>query len=247
MKFNTAVKLMLAALLWCASQAGMAGTLSGSRHDFSSKNWGSTTDSAKNSNGKICVVCHTPHNSDISAGAYAPLWNHAASTTTTYTSLYASATMKATVGQPGPTSKLCLSCHDGTVALDSFAGNTGSTLISASGFKAGSNLGTALNNDHPIGIVYDASVATVGGPNYNVTLANPDAVSVTIGSGSTVKTGLISATMLYPPSANAPKQVECSSCHDVHNTFVADATPGTGMVKMAGSGTNALCTSCHLK
>ena len=60
-----------------------------------------------------------------------PLWNHKV-TTATYT-LYSSPTLKATLSQPTHYgSKLCLSCHDGTVALDSFGGNTGTTFIDSS-------------------------------------------------------------------------------------------------------------------
>ena len=59
----------------------------------------------------ICIFCHAPHNTT----GVGPLWNHALSAAT-YTP-YSSSTLKATVGQPTGASKLCLSCHDGTVAL----------------------------------------------------------------------------------------------------------------------------------
>ncbi|MFQ6108814.1 MAG: cytochrome C, partial [Candidatus Aminicenantales bacterium] len=93
--------------------------ISGTAHDFSGDTW--------NTSGEICIVCHTPHNADTSVSA-APLWNHDV-TTATYT-LYSSSTLDATLGQPGDISKLCLSCHDGTVAIDSFGGATGSNFIS---------------------------------------------------------------------------------------------------------------------
>jgi len=56
-----------------------------------------------------------PHN----ANPAVPLWNQTLSTGATYQP-YASTTMKATVGLPTGSSKLCLACHDGTVAI----GNT---------------------------------------------------------------------------------------------------------------------------
>src|ERR1041385_334859 len=60
---------------------------------------------------EVCIFCHTPHR----ATGEQPLWNHAGSAAT-YTP-YSSSTLKAAVGQPTGASKLCLSCHDGTVAL----------------------------------------------------------------------------------------------------------------------------------
>ena len=60
---------------------------------------------------RVCVFCHTPHN----ASAAAQLWNRAdpAGPHTPYTS----STMNAAPGQPTGSSRLCLSCHDGTIAL----------------------------------------------------------------------------------------------------------------------------------
>jgi len=216
MKLNRAGKWMLGALLLIAGRNGAAGTLAGSAHDFSTLNW---------SGGKICVACHTTHNSNTSV-ADAPLWNHAL-TAATYT-LYTSPTLKASLTQPGGNSKLCLSCHDGTVAIDSFGGATGTTMI-----KAANNVGTSLKDDHPIGFTYDATLATLNG-----SLFNPAAKTITIGS-SPSKTGTIAATMLYNG------KMECSSCHDVHNTFAVGAN-GTGMVKMALAG-SAICLACHNK
>src|SRR5512139_3263798 len=75
---------------------------------------------------QICQPCHTPHNADSTAQG-APLWNH--EVTTASFQPYASPTLDASVGQPSGVTKLCLSCHDGTVAIDSFAGQTGSWYV----------------------------------------------------------------------------------------------------------------------
>lgn len=216
MKIKVAKSGLLAgALLLLAAQPNMAGTITGSAHDFTSKAW---------SGGRICVACHAPHNTNTSV-VEAPLWSHALSTAT-YT-LYSSTTLQATMGQPSGLSKLCLSCHDGTVAVDSFGGKTGTTMISAA-----NNTGTALNNDHPIGFTYNTALASADGSLYD-----PSTRTVTIGSGAQTKTGTIAATMLYAG------KLECSSCHDVHNTFTA----GTGnLLKMSDSG-SAMCLACHNK
>ncbi|MCP4665925.1 MAG: cytochrome C, partial [Deltaproteobacteria bacterium] len=92
--------------------------IAGSAHDFSTQPWMAAH------NGQICLPCHTPHNADTSV-TDGPLWNHQVTTVATYT-LYTSSTFEATdSGQPDGRSKLCLSCHDGTVAVDSFGGVTG--------------------------------------------------------------------------------------------------------------------------
>jgi predicted CXXCH cytochrome family protein len=217
MKTHISSKSILAALLLFVAQIGMAGTLAGSAHDFSLAGW--------NTGGKVCVTCHVPHKSDTTV-ADAPLWNHKLQTTSY--ALYTSPTLKATVGQPGGNSKLCLSCHDGTVAIDSFGGATGTTMISAA-----NNLGNSLKDDHPIGFTYDTALATAKG-----SMFDPATKTVTIGASPT-KSGTVAALMLYSG------KMECSSCHDVHNTFTVGAN-GSGMVKMASAG-SALCVACHNK
>jgi predicted CXXCH cytochrome family protein len=193
-----------------------AGTIIGSAHDFSNRGW---------SGGEICIVCHTPHNADITV-ADAPLWNH--ELTTTVFELYDSPTFDggATITQPAGSSILCLSCHDGTVALDSFGGATGSTYISGV-----YNLGTTLLDDHPISFVYDASLVALDGG-----LIDPSATTVTIGSGEDTKTGTIQDIMLFND------QLQCASCHDVHNKF----TDGASLLRITKDG-SAICLTCHDK
>lgn len=197
-------------------QAG-AGTITGSAHDFTSQAW---------SGGRICVACHTPHKSDTTV-TDAPLWNHKLSTAT-YT-LYSSPTLNATVSQPGGNSKLCLSCHDGTVAVNSFGGTTGTTMISTT-----NNIGSNLKASHPIGFTYNTALATADG-----SLFDPAVKSVTIGSGTQTRTGTVNALLLYGG------KMECDSCHDVHNTFTVGAA-GTGLVKVDAGGSK-ICLTCHNK
>lgn len=189
-------------------QVAHAGTIIGSAHDFSSKGW---------SGGKICAPCHTPHNADTSV-ANSPLWNHKV-TAATFTVYVGQGTMDATIGQPDGISKLCLSCHDGTVALDSFGGSSGTSFISG-----GEKLGTDLTNDHPVSFTYDDALATSDGE-----LATPSTAASGMG-------GSIAADMLFN------NKLECASCHDVHNT-VANG-PKLLVKSNAGS---ALCLTCHTK
>jgi hypothetical protein len=75
-----------------------------------------------NKYGEVCVYCHTPHGGQNSN---APLWNRSLPTTGNYTP-YSSTTMDASVGQPDGISLACLSCHDGTIAVDNIINTPGS-------------------------------------------------------------------------------------------------------------------------
>ncbi len=195
-----------------------AGTITGSAHDFSSLN----------ADGQICVNCHTPHGADTSV-ATAPLWNHEVSIATFV--LYSSPTMNALPGQPTGSSILCLSCHDGTVAIDSYGGNTGTDFMSPGDPHY---IGTDLSDDYPISFTYDTALATI-----DPGLLDPAATTVTIGlGGDKTNTGLVS-DLLLPAD-----QVQCSSCHDVHNGFVPPSEPDLLVVTKQNS---SICFTCHNK
>lgn len=183
-----AAALALAAMLGSgAAWAGIANT----KHNLSSGGTGTVhTTGAGTSTDEICVFCHTPHGADTSAAV--PLWNKKLPDSggyTTYSSLNSS-TIDGTILTVGSVSLACLSCHDGTQAMDNIINAPGSggydatgggasglgyswtgtgTSVDASGKMingvdgGGSNIwniGTDLRNDHPIGIQYCG-----GGPN----------------------------------------------------------------------------------
>lgn len=83
---------------------------------------------ARNDYDRVCVYCHTPHGANTTMLS-APLWNRTNQVAmgTTYT-LYGGGLSSAgqTVTQPGISSLTCLSCHDGTVAIDSIINMPGS-------------------------------------------------------------------------------------------------------------------------
>ena len=183
------------------------GQITNSAHDFSDKSW--------NTDGEICLPCHTPHNANISL-TDAPLWNHTL-TTASY-DLYVGYAMNASVAEPDGSSKLCLSCHDGTIALDSFGGSTGGTTIGA----GHANIGTDLNNDHPISFTYDATLASNDGGLF-------DPATKITSLGGTIHADLLSAG-----------QMQCSSCHDPHNNV-------NGAFLLINNSSSALCLTCHDK
>ena len=202
----------LAGLASClVGTQAFAGTIVGSPHDFSADGW---------SGGRICIACHTPHNGDLTVAA-APLWNHEVDNTVVYT-LYTSARLDATdLGQPDGISKLCLSCHDGTVAVDSFGGAVGTTFIDA--INTSANVGTNLRNDHPVSFTYDTALATADGALF-------DPATAASGLG-----GTIAADLLFNG------RMECASCHDVHNRY------GNAYLLNINPAASALCLTCHDK
>lgn len=170
---------------------------------------------------RICLMCHIPHNSDPAS----PLWNHTLSGAT-YTP-YDSSTLIAAPGQPTGKSKLCLSCHDGTVALGSVhnmpwaeGGGAGVIVGLEDPLTGDALLSTDLTDDHPVSFVYDSALASDNGE-----LAAPS--------------GLTGEVQLEDG------QVQCTSCHDPHSSTYAkfmrlDTVDGSGY----GS---PLCLTCHTK
>jgi len=163
---------------------------------------------------EICVFCHTPHNGrrDIPY-----LWNKS-DTATSYTP-YQSSTLHATVGQPTGASKLCLSCHDGTIALGALL-----TRPAEIPFVGGvrfipdgrAKLGTDLSDDHPVSLVYDGALATS-----NLELKDP-------------------LTLPAPVRLDQNKELQCTACHDSHDN-------SNGKFLVMTNQYSGLCTTCHSK
>ncbi|NOY61410.1 MAG: cytochrome c3 family protein [Calditrichaeota bacterium] len=206
LKLNLLLVVLCVSIVFATGSA-FAQSITGSAHDFSSESW---------NNGEICNVCHAPHNNKANV---TPLWNHELSTAT-YTLYNSSSTLDANdVAQPDETttSGLCLSCHDGTVAIDNFGGNSGSVMMTGN-----AELGTDLSNDHPVNFTYDASLATADGG-----LADP--ATTNSGLGGTIAHDMLRGGKL-----------QCTSCHNPH-----DKNNGKFLVK-SNSGSD-LCLTCHEK
>lgn len=215
--------LRAAALLLAVSLSAAAGVswaaVAGTRHNFGKFSPGEVKTAATT---EICVFCHAPHNSSPSK----PIWNRQDSGATY--NIYESLTMTAVPGQPTGSSKLCLSCHDGTIAVGSLLNlpgkDTGGTLpvtgpgITVEG-KIGpastAYIGTDLRDDHPISFSYSQSYP------FNTEI-RPDTS--------------------FPPGVklDANGQMQCTSCHDPH---------GTNFQKflVASMENGSLCASCHDK
>lgn len=197
------------------------------KHNLSNTDYsgGPTRTVKASSEDQVCVFCHTPHAATQSSGVNAPLWNRQLSTSsyTTYESTSIDADISELRQGPGGTSKLCLSCHDGTLAIGSvnvLKGQTNATITmsgTATGGKmpAGEgsdtgftrNLGTDLSNDHPISFTFDDNLADADGE-----LRSPPYTS-----GTTLITAQRQAGVNPKPLIPLDEsKVQCASCHDPH-------------------------------
>ena len=174
-KHTYLVAMAVSAALIGFGGGGFASTIAGSKHDLTGLAGGATDDP--------CLYCHTLH---YAAALAVPLWNRA-NATVGYT-MYSSPTLDGTVqSAPVGVSLACLSCHDGTTALEAHSGRTGTTLMT--GPAAVGSAGD-LSDDHPISIAYGMDSGL--------------AVAVA---------GKVGPLPLFGPDAD---QVECASCHDAH-------------------------------
>ena len=203
---SVAVSVLTIAMAWPA-----LGEIANTMHGFAILYGG------WNTSGEICVVCHTPHNSKPIAGA--PLWNRN-DTTVNYT-LYSSPSLLSTPGQPSGATRLCLGCHDGTVALEIFGRTTtGTHYVSMWGL-----IGTNLSNDHPVSIVYDSALATASGGRLR------DPAVTQSGLGGTIQQKMLRSGKL-----------ECVSCHNPHG-----GVNNNGYMLLKWPADPPLCLTCHNK
>ncbi len=204
-------------ILLCCITAPSIGQIAGTAHDFSGKAWAPMDN-------KMCGVCHTTHNAMNVPSA--PLWTHQVTSVGSYT-LYSSPTFDphggTTITNPGASSKLCLSCHDGTVALENFGGITTGTTYITPPYRIGGVTGSDLSREHPISFDYTDALAAIDGG-----LNPPTTTSSGLG-------GTISENMLFAG------KMECASCHDVHNKYNVQHLLRLSNVN------SQLCLVCHRK
>ncbi len=176
-------------------------------------------------NSEICIYCHTPHHAKTDAVLdYNPLWNAGVQTSTSFTP-YTSTTLDADMsGDPlvGP-SRLCISCHDGTIAVD-IALKADSSRMIAPPSKIG--VDGNLASDHPIGFDYIAAAAVDG----EIRSATAEFAAGTIAD--------------YLFTSGSEQIMTCSTCHDVHEQ--GEPFPHGKFLRVDNVG-SALCLSCHYK
>lgn len=241
-----------------ALQAERVSDIRNTKHNFSVTGPGPVRATTEN---EVCVFCHTPHHAEQTA--LVPLWNRKLSGAT-YTP-YTSSSMDALgLGQPGGSSKLCLSCHDGTLAIGAVNVLNGAltdqdpatadiavtgtapdgTIPEGQGAATGftRRLGTDLTNDHPISFTFDDNLAFSDGD------LHPPSTSAAIDNR---------VPGVRPDVPLEDNQVQCISCHDPHIRDTVE--PNIKFLRLhrfqqiepVGSlfdaGSDMICLACHDK
>jgi hypothetical protein len=252
-----------------AKNSGGSGIV-GTSHDLSGNGTSAsfiTTDTDKDAQSRICVFCHHPHNTKKAAdmaGGYSPLWNREMSTRTF--AAYNNGGFENTTGTPhalnaimadtglSGVSLLCMSCHDGAVAMNAYSVTTGSsrdnapTILDSYGKNQitndGSGRGAAflsdMSNHHPMGFDYRA-VQRIDNEIAPVTTVMVPA-GITQAGGDPAATGTTIADLL--DGTNGSGYMECVTCHDVHNTQNAK---GAERFLWRSNNKSNFCLTCHLK
>lgn len=201
---------------------------------------------------RICIFCHAPHNTyrlSTAAGGvgpqadptfdYLPLWNHTLPDPVPTYTMYENGTGAPQNGPkasqaiingmtPGSVSLLCLSCHDGSIAVNSWGNtdqisrSTGANFM-VSTYEIGAD--QYLGNHHPIGFNYDDVF------NADTEIRDPDAAMMT-------PTTYV-RDHLFGQNGGT---LECASCHSVHNK----GNDGERLLWRSDQNSE-LCLTCHDK
>ncbi len=275
MKSKLTSLITIVAITALSATAALAGPgILGTSHDIGNylNGKGSTLHPSET---RICAGCHTPHHSltpDMLAGIpnapeYTPLWAHAVDLN--YYDAYANPVFNArTDGLRaddtliGP-SRLCMSCHDGVIAVDSyyqpatgvaaFTDNKGSVKIGGANDFGGNNIGIgaagvgtfSMARNHPIGFDFKQFLTDATKTLGEFQTGLPDKKYVNAGTTITV------ANRLYDTMGDGSTgYMTCATCHDVHNKLTpASEGPGTGTAQfyftLAPQAGSALCVTCH--
>lgn len=209
--------LVLLLVLGAFYALNAADNVANTKHNLSSSGTGTykTTSTTE-----ICIMCHTPHTSSL---FNAPLWNRT-NPSGPY-NMYNSPTIDMIFSSdPQLQSLACLSCHDGSTALDMLLNAPGSGNPPTNWEWSGgldkiqdgiTKVGTNLADDHPVSVSYDTTKDAEFNPVVN---------------------GKINDIPIFGPDG----RVECSSCHNPHEADLK-------LFLRKDNSLSKLCTSCHIK
>jgi hypothetical protein len=237
--------MFAASTSYAALGDGMPGDgVLGSKHDMN------TISGLEDDNqGRVCAFCHTPHHKEDLLGNYNPLWSHTPylGEMLPYESASFTADNQGAIDPLIGPSRLCMSCHDGVIALDqhygtTHAGTAPSGRFALNGFAAYANkevaigLGNDLGSTHPIGfdvdqIGLDSGGNVLGGFEFQATQGLiPGSKADIYDDTFTGRRWMLGGTVddatrptiaegLYDESGDGtgPFYFTCLTCHDVHN------------------------------
>lgn len=197
-----------------------------------------------------CAMCHTPHSG---SGAY-PLWNRTGGAVA-YT-MYDSPTfdMPLTTGDLQAPSTNCMVCHNGTLSqLVNYPGprstaDTDYDIDSTNLTAVWTDLGSAMEDDHPVSFTYNPDLDTATDNNGFPPAITPDGVRYFVGTG----------VANFPLYGTTGQEFECSTCHSVHHTVsgygeaMTPACTGAGcssgtqvhFLRASNAGSD-MCQACH--
>jgi hypothetical protein len=148
---------------------------------------------------EVCKFCHIPHN----ANAATPLWGHALSQAQYEVPDIRVGGVRGPAPQPDGASRLCLSCHDGTVALGDITSEPRTIpMVGGDRLRPGQRgyIGTDLSGSHPVSFVV------------------PDGAAIVEESGSDMTLRPLSAIRADGDVAlDGAGKMQCTTCHDPHS------------------------------
>lgn len=172
---------------------------------------------------QICKFCHVPHTAVVNE----PLWGHALSNAQYKTPEIRRKSGSTVAPQPDGASRLCLSCHDGTVAIGNVHGSGRSISMSGDaritpGRKG--YIGTDLSGSHPVSVVIPE------------TPDPEDAADTSVLPRSIIES---KGSVRLDPSG----RIQCTTCHDPHSdSYYKQGSTPHFFVKPT---VTEVCLACH--
>ena len=183
---KTLIIACMATVLSLGATPGLAQTdIAKTVHNLTPEGPGTMKETVKTG---LCVFCHTPHN----GSPVRSMWNKDLPGITYQ--LYSSSTTRADLTQPTGSSRLCLSCHDGFVAMGNLLVPPPGDPLKLGPMTGPNVLGTDLSDDHPISFTYDGALAAK-----HAGIVDPSTIPHTL-------------------PLDSKKQLQCTTCHNAHES-----------------------------
>ncbi len=176
---------------------------------------------------EICKFCHIPHSVVVTE----PLWGHALSEVKQYkvAQIRWSKDTVAPAPQPNGSSRLCLSCHDGTIALGKIAGEARTPSMGGSQRLSPVRrgyLGTDLSGGHPI--------------SFEVPDDDPGRTDTGLDMGLKPRSAIVSDNQVR---LDKDGKMQCTTCHDAHSD--QHYQPGRVPHFWVKPTVSEVCLTCH--